>query len=364
MKICFFCGGFNANGGIGRVTSVIAKQISLLKLHDIFLCSFFENDTSCFYDIDSIGEISVLYEKPITMSKAMLFNNAIGKLVKYIKNKKIEVIVACGALYFPLVLIAARIARIKVVCWEHISPIVNHDYKFQMQARMFGTRYCDCNVVLTKEALNWYRQNAVYKKIIQIYNPVDPIAVSMGQKQSYNINSKKIVSVGRLAYQKNFSRLIDIAKIVISRHPDWTWDIYGEGDERINLENKILAYGLDKNVFLKGQVNNIYSKYNEYSMIVMTSRYEGFPMVLLEAAAFGLPMVSFDIKTGPNEIIHNNFNGFICDKNRDDEMIETIVNLIENPINRITLSENCKKTALEFSMEKVVQEWQSLFQGL
>ena len=59
---------------------------------------------------------------------------------------------------------------------------------------------------------------------------------------------------------------------------------------------------------LMGQVSDLYARYREYSMMVMTSRYEGFPMSLLEGMGNGLPLVSFDINTGPDEIIRDGEN--------------------------------------------------------
>ena len=354
MNICFFCGGFNTNGGIGRVTSIIAEKLATK--HNVYLCSLYENKTDSYYDTTLSKDNYCLFESPVSMNKAMLKGHAISQLKEYLKEKNIDVVVACGALYFPLVVIAARLCGIKVMCWEHISPTVTTDYKFQKEARWFGTRFCDCNIVLTKESEKWYAEHYKYKKLIQIYNPVDPAVLST-KTSGYNAQSKKIISVGRLSYQKNFERLLEIAKEVLAHNPDWTWDIYGEGERRLTLENKINEYGLNGKVSLRGQVQNIYSLYDNYAMIVMTSRYEGFPMVLLEAAAFGLPMIAFDIQTGPKEIINNGVNGFLCDNSSDFEMINAIATLMNSQDKRVCFSQESKKTADLFSIDKIAAQW-------
>mgnify|MGYP005786150929 CR=1 FL=1 len=363
MNVCYFCGGFNTNGGIGRVTSIIAENLAKDQDIKVFLCSFYENKTNSYYMTQNCADSHILFDTPISMTKAIVKDHAIGKLIKYIKANKIEILVACGALYFPLTLLAARMCKIKLICWEHINPTNYYDYKFQKEARMIGTRYCDCNVVLTNEALNWYKKHAKYHDIIQIYNPVDPIITKYSQKK-YLSESKKIISVGRLCYQKNFDRLVDIADEVLKKYPDWSWDIYGEGEERIALEEKIRRYNLQEKVTLKGQVHNIYELYHQYSMIVMTSRYEGFPMVLLEAAACGLPMVSFDIQTGPSEIIKNGVNGYLCNKNSNSEMINNIISLIGSEENRKEFSYNSKKTAESFSVDSICEQWKKLFKRI
>ena len=233
------------------------------------------------------------------------------------------------------------------------------DYKFQKQARLYGTRKCDCNIVLTKAALKWYKENAKYKNIMQIYNPIDP-SLSQIPHKNYSTNSHKIISVGRLSYQKNFNRLLDIANNVLRIHSGWTWDIFGEGEERESLEKRIVELGLQEKVFLRGQVEDLYTHYNEYAFYVMTSRYEGFPMVLLEAASNGLPMLSFDIDTGPNEIIEDGINGFLINPASDYDMESAINKLIEDDDLRRYMSHKSLITAEKFSIESILEQWISL----
>ena len=360
MKVCFFCSGFNTNGGIGRVTSILADELSDNEDFSIYLCSFYETKTNKYYAFNKEIEKYDLFKTPISMTKAMIFNDAIGKLSRYLRQNKIDVLVSCGALYFPLCVIAAKRTGIRVFCWEHIAPTVNHDYMFQKQARLYGARHCDCNIVLTKAALKWYEGKVRNKHFEQIYNPVDP-AFSNISTNEYCYQSRKIISVGRLSYQKNFDRLLDIANQVLSQHSEWTWDIYGDGEERNNLNKKIIDLGLQESVFLKGQVENLYELYKDYAFFVMTSRYEGFPMVLLEAASCGLPMVSFDIETGPNEIIENGSNGYLINPLSDSDMIDAISSLIENSELRTSMSNNSRKTAEKFSIEQILGRWISLF---
>lgn len=361
MNLCFFCGGFAANGGIGRVTAIISRELAH-KGYNIFLCSFYEIECDSYYVIDEKCHKEELFPSPITMQRALLRGHAINKLVKYITKNQIDIIIACGALYYPLVTIAAKKTGSKLICWEHINPNIKSDYKFQDQCRSFGAKRADVNVQLTKSALRMFEKRFPKKRNIQIYNPIDPALLF--NEPVYKADSKKIISVGRLCYQKNFERLIDIAKHILSDNPDWKWDIFGEGVLRDALQNKIDRCGLNGRVSLCGQVSNIYERYNDYSMIVMTSRYEGFPMVLLEGAARGLPMISLDFETGPDEIIVNNVNGFLCMQENDDQIIEAISKSIRDGNLRIRLSKESRKTAEKFSVEKITEHWDDLFKSL
>ena len=115
---------------------------------------------------------------------------------------------------------------------------------------------------------------------------------------------------------------------------------------------------------LKGNALNIYELYPEYSFLVMTSRYEGFPMVLLEAAAKSLPLISFDIETGPNEIIIDDVNGYLIDANNSDAMVEKIDALICDSEKRKELSKNAYDTALKFSVERICEQWYKLLENM
>ena len=180
----------------------------------------------------------------------------------------------------------------------------------------------------------------------------------------YNPHSQKIISVGRLSYPKNFELLIEIASEVFKRHPDWSWDIYGEGELHGELQSKIDAYHLQGQVVLKGQVSDIYDRYEDYAFMVMTSRYEGFPMTLLEGEACGLPMVSFDIKSGPNEIIVDGKNGFLVPSSNKQAMLQKIEELITDTKLRSEMSRNSLNMRHNFSLSQITQQWKQVFENL
>lgn len=120
------------------------------------------------------------------------------------------------------------------------------------------------------------------------------------------------MTVSRIDFVKGFEYLIEVSKLVFARYPDWQWHIYGDGE--IEYKNKIIDLiqqnNLQKHIILQGNRSDIYDLYQNYSFYVMTSRYEGLPMVLLEAKAKKLPIVSFDINSGPSDIIRDGIDGF------------------------------------------------------
>ena len=361
MKVCFFQGGFAANGGIGRVVSVLSGALAERGI-DVYLCAFYERKADAYYEISPLCKRTELFNHPVSMAKAMTQGKAVKKLSEYITANGIEIIIACGALYYPLCTLAAEKAGIKLVCWEHINPKIKNDYKFQDASRKFGAKRSSCNVLLTRSALEIYNGRFKGKNNVQIYNPIDPALLSKGT--GYDTNSKSIISIGRLCYQKNFSRLLDIAAEILPNHPDWKWDVYGEGDLREELTQKCESLGLSGRVRFLGHVGDLYDRYKNYAFTVMTSRYEGFPMTLLEGAASGLPMISLDIETGPSEIIEDGINGFLADNDNNQSIINAIETLIENDDLREKMSAEAKKTAARFSISNITDNWMDILNTL
>ncbi len=357
MNICFFHGGFVQHGGIGRVVSIIANGMARTSNYSVYSLSFFKNGEDNAYEIDPSVKEDFLYARTKTMTKAIL-TDGIWKLCHYIQRNSINVLVSCGALYYPMGIICAKLCGIKSICWEHTNPEFTGDYKFQNLGREFGAKHSDANVVITQEAKENYDHRFPKSNNVLIWNPAaDELFEQSGE---YNIDSHNLISVGRLSFPKNFDRLLEIAKKLEERETNWHWDIYGDGEEREQLEEKIEKLGLGKRVSLKGAVNDLYTRYRQYMAVVMTSRYEGFPMVLIEGAANGLPMIAFDVRTGPKEIIRNGENGFLINSEDDDGMVDAIVKLMNNQQLRIKMSKASSISVQRFRLRNILQIWERL----
>lgn len=206
-------------------------------------------------------------------------------------------------------------------------------------------------LVLTNEDKEQWKSSKI--KVIPNYCTIDTKRVS-------DLKNKKVIAVGRLEYQKGFDILIDVWKKVNEICNDWILEIYGEGNERKKLENKIREYGLEDKIFLKGIEKNIGNKYLESSIYIMTSRFEGMPMVLLEAQSYGLPLVSFDCPCGPKDMIENGKNGYIVKFADVEGMVSKILKLIQNESLRKKFGNNSLKSVKKYSKEVIIQKWEEL----
>ena len=233
MRIAFLMGGLETNGGIGRVVSLLSS--SLAGSNEIYIvCYGPYNPANALYHISSLVRVDSLNCSE-TM-KSFLLHGGIRKLRNYLRENEIEILIACGALFVPASVFACHLAKTKCICWEHSNANNSADHSFQQLCRRIGAHHADAVVVLTKQDENLFLDKYRMKRIVQIYNPVDE---RIHYDYQTSENPKRIISVGRLTYQKNYPILIETAKRVLPKHSDWIWDIYGEGPDRPEIEKLI-----------------------------------------------------------------------------------------------------------------------------
>ena len=114
---------------------------------------------------------------------------------------------------------------------------------------------------------------------------------------------------------------------------------------------------IDEQMHFNGQVTDLYERYKQYSIMVMTSRYEGFPMTLLEGIGNGLPLVSFDIPTGPSEIIDDGENGYLLQEGDINGMVYRLDQLMSNQNLRIAMSDNSRTKSRAFAIQDITEEF-------
>ena len=51
-------------------------------------------------------------------------------------------------------------------------------------------------------------------------------------------------------------------------------------------------------------------------------------MTLIEAQSFGLPIISYDIKTGPKDVVNNGEDGYLIENDNSEEFINRFLRTI------------------------------------
>ena len=93
---------------------------------------------------------------------------------------------------------------------------------------------------------------------------------------------------------------------------------------------------------------------------ILSSDCESFANVLIEALACGLPVLSTDCPCGPAEIIRNKESGLLIPVQDENALANGIIQLFKDKSLRNKLSVAGIKRAKDFSLKKMITEYDQL----
>ncbi len=209
-------------------------------------------------------------------------------------------------------------------------------------------------------------------KIVTIPNGVDLALYDCNRAARATVRSELglapeaivIGSVGILNKIKNFKLLLHVAKSVVERHPSVQFIIFGDGDQRRELESMIADLGLCRSVILHGFSADIPRVLMALDIFALTSRSEGFSLAVAEAMASGLPCVVFDVGA-LSELVVDSQTGFLIAADDSEAFGVALNRLITTPELRSSMGHAAQKRAKErFSVELMVRRYNELYDRL
>lgn len=346
-RICFFSADFSNGGGTERATSIVTNK--LVKLgYDITIISC-RGGEKAYFKLDSRIKLDRLYKN----CSGLKFNlTAAYKLRKKIKEYDFDYIIDIDTIHSFFSIPATIGLRTKVICWEHFNFYSDLGLKRRRWGRILAAKYADRIITLTNEDKRTFLENLKVKaKVDYIYNPTP----YPNEKRSKCI-SKIAISIGRLTAQKGFDKLLDIWQRIEERDREWILYIIGSGEDREKLLKQKENLNLERIIFIEN-TKNIKEYYEKASIYLMTSRFEGLPMTLIEAQSFGLPIISYDIKTGPKDIISNNQDGYLIEDNNQEQFVEKFLELANNRSKIEKFSKEAYINSNRFKLDEIIKKW-------
>ena len=108
-------------------------------------------------------------------------------------------------------------------------------------------------------------------------------------RSELNIEDKFCIGhIGRLEYQKNHKKLLEIFSKILIKRPKSVLVCVGEGSYLERLMMQAEKYGIKNSVLFLGNRNDVNSIIQAFDVFVFPSLYEGFGITLIEAQANGL----------------------------------------------------------------------------
>ncbi|GAE92839.1 glycosyltransferase [Gracilibacillus boraciitolerans JCM 21714] len=171
----------------------------------------------------------------------------------------------------------------------------------------------------------------------------------------YSIKERFILTyAGRLAPEKNVELLAEIANnLPTALQDNIHWIIIGDGPSKMSLQQKC-----NQNVTFTGFLpqREVAKLIAVSDLFVFPSETETFGNVVLEALAAGTPVVAARAG-GVQDIIQQDFTGWLCEANNSTSFIQAIESILGNVEWRHQLAEN----AIRYAQK---QRWEDRFNDL
>lgn len=166
---------------------------------------------------------------------------------------------------------------------------------------------------------------------------------------------KRIASTGRVTRDKGMRELIEAFLRIQHEFPDYRLDIFGDGDEREELEALVKKAHAQEAVIFHGEVERkeLSAFYDEACMFALCSHHETFGLSYFEAWGSGLPVVS--TRCGGPEHAFTEENGILVEVGNVQEIAEALSTMLHN-IDRYDRAQISEEAHREFSEERIIGE--------
>ncbi len=169
--------------------------------------------------------------------------------------------------------------------------------------------------------------------------------------------------IARLFQLKGHDDLFAAAPAILKRCPHVKFLLVGDGPWRTRFETVVRSLGLQKHFVFTGLVlpSEIPSLVGIMDALVHLSRREGLPRALPQALAAGRPVVAYDCD-GAREICRQNETGFLVQPGDQNELVERLIQLANDPALRARLG-LCGQRLVQqnFPVQRMVDELHALY---
>lgn len=244
-----------------------------------------------------------------------IFEHLLNKWAKKISNDRYDCIIAFAEGY-----ITNFVSKIEgnKVAWIHIDYNRYLTYTHNIDESSIYNSY-DYIVIPSRFSSQSFID--VFPKlkcrVRVIPNVIDSDIIKLNATKTDNLDKRfylsscRILSVGRICYEKQFFKIPTIAKRLKALGLNFSWYIIGDGSdvETNTLLQAINNEGMNDYVIPLGRKDNPYPYIAQCDLLVSTSLSETFSYVVFEAKTLGTPIICADFGTAPE--ILNSTEGII-----------------------------------------------------
>lgn len=283
-------------GGAERV----ARDIGVFADRDRFEIHYlvFESDIGPYEpDVEAAGCRVIHMDSP-----SQGYGRYFRALIRLIRTEKYDVIHAHTMFSSGWAMLAGKLCGVPVRI-SHSHSIRGFEKRgflknlYEKTMRRIILAFATDLVACGRDAGEWlYGKVAFSKRGKLIFNGIDLDSFAFNASARAEIRERLglqdafvIGHVGHLATVKNQSFLLELMPRLLQAEPKAHLLLLGDGTDRPMLAGKIRELGLQEQVTMTGNVDQVGAYMSAMDVFVFPSLYEGMPLALVEAQANGLP---------------------------------------------------------------------------
>lgn len=184
--------------------------------------------------------------------------------------------------------------------------------------------------------------------------------LALRQEMGFTAEQKIILCVGELLPNKNQTMAISMIQKVSKKYPNVLLLLAGNGPEKENLEQAIVAAGMQDNVKMLGYCTCL-EKYQQVSdLSVSCSKREGLPLNIVETMLSSNPVVATKNR-GHCELIQDGETGYLVDVDDVDAMARCVEKLLSNEGKKIEMGMKARQFAEQYGFNAVKRELEDIY---
>ncbi|MDX9992018.1 MAG: glycosyltransferase [Anaerolineales bacterium] len=175
-------------------------------------------------------------------------------------------------------------------------------------------------------------------------------------------NERVMISVGRLAIEKNWALLLEATALALQNQPDLRLVLLGDGSERPALESLAAELGIQERVDFMGAIpfEDVPGYLQAADLFGFASTSETQGLVTLEALAAHLPVVAVDA-SGTRDIVQHERQGFLTDENAP-ALAQAIGQVLGDPACLENFRAAAQKRAEDFEIQRLMKKLLNVYQ--
>lgn len=262
------------------------------------------------------------------------------------------------------VFLASLFLPVRLVYSEHSTYNKRRKYRFfKFIDRLVYSRYdrVVCISEGVRRSLQSWLGPAFGGELSLIMNGAD-----IYEYKSRSLDVSKLpcfISVGSLNYHKGFQLAIEALAEIADEFG--TYNIFGEGEYREDLERLIFRFGLQGKVNLMGWTENVEQALHAADIQLIPSLWEGFGLTAVEGMSTGLPLVISDVPGLKDVVGDGEFSVPVDLAGGKTAWVSAIRELMGRVSqNRESLSIEARRRALFFKNEFMVESYYNVYSEL